>query len=343
MNGGLKKPSWMLSGPPKMRSTGVMTMKSLPQTNAWKRVFSPGKLSVGLLTPIEAYPDSPFPTLEDHQMMAKLTEDAGFASIWLRDVPFYDPNFGDAAQMLDPFVYAGFLAASTSNISLGTAGIVTPLREPVSLAKQAVTADVLTGGRFMLGLSTGDRPVEYPAFGVDFETRGARYRESVALINELHQKRFPRVQTENFGTLSGNLDMYPKPVNGRLPIVAIGRSRQPLDWLANNVDGWIWSVDNEQAITEIVSTLKQAATEGEAPGYGYSTFFDLDSNPDAPYQRFYNVVRIGRNALLDRLRLHRELGVQHIALNLKPSSRSAQAVIEEFGEYILPELINDER
>ncbi|OFC70997.1 hypothetical protein BFC18_11220 [Alteromonas confluentis] len=47
----------------------------------------------------------------------------------------------------------------------------------------------------MLGLSTGDRPVEYPAFGVDFETRGARYRESVALINELHQKRFPRVQS----------------------------------------------------------------------------------------------------------------------------------------------------
>ncbi len=165
--------------------------------------------------------------------MAKRTEEAGFASIWLRDVPFYDPNFGDAAQMLDPFVYAGYMAAVTDKIALGTAGIVTPLREPISIAKQSATADMLSGGRFILGLSTGDRPVEYPTFGVDFNTRGERYREAVALINELHQKHFPRVDTENFGTLDGSLDMYPKPVNGRLPIVAIGRSRQPIEWLAN--------------------------------------------------------------------------------------------------------------
>ena len=50
--------------------------------------------------------------------MAKRTEEAGFASIWLRDVPFYDPNFGDAAQMLDPFVYAGYMASVTDNTIL---------------------------------------------------------------------------------------------------------------------------------------------------------------------------------------------------------------------------------
>lgn len=155
-SGELNIPSLMWCGPIMFNSTNqAATARAAPQTESWRRVFSPGKLTIGLLTPLEAYPDSPFPTLQAHQQLAKQTEEAGFASIWLRDVPFYDPNFGDAAQMLDPFVYAGYLAAVTQKITLGTAGIVTPLREPLHIAKQAVTADYLTNGRFALGLSTG--------------------------------------------------------------------------------------------------------------------------------------------------------------------------------------------
>ncbi|WP_319567281.1 TIGR03571 family LLM class oxidoreductase [Cohaesibacter marisflavi] len=305
---------------------------------SFSRVFSENRLTVGLITPIESYPDSPFPTLDDHQQVAELAEEAGFASIWVRDVPFYDPNFGDAAQMLDPFVYLGFLSAVTKDITLGTTGIVLPLREPISVTKQALSMDRLSDGRFILGLSTGDRPVEYPAFNVDFEDRGARYREQVELICALSENRFPRIKTQRFGTFAGNLDMHPKPLNGRLPLMAVGRSRQSIEWLAQTIDAWIWAVDDDEAIREIISSLKAAAGDRTPPGYGYSTFFDLDPNPDAPYQRFYNVVRIGRYALIDRLLRHRDLGVQHIALNLKPSHRPAQSVIEEMGTYVLPAL-----
>lgn len=308
------------------------------QQSYFQTVFGEDRLTVGLLTPLEAYPQTPFPTLADHQRTAKLAEEAGFASIWVRDVPFYDPNFGDAAQMLDPFVYAGYLAASTSSIVLGTAGIVLPLRDPIAVAKSSASLDLLTNGRFALGLSTGDRPIEYPAFGVAFDERGARYRESVEMIRALHNKSFPSMKTDHYGELSGNLDLHPKPMNGRVPIVAVGRSRQPFEWLANNVDAWIWSVDDERAIAEILSTLKAASGDKTPPKYGYATFFDLDKNPDAPYQRFYNVVRIGRNALIERLQKHQELGVRHIALNMKPSRRAAQEVIEEMGEYVLPAL-----
>ncbi|SQI33735.1 luciferase-type oxidoreductase, BA3436 family [Providencia alcalifaciens] len=48
----------------------------------------------------------------------------------VRDVPFYDPNFGDAAQVFEPFSYLGYLAGITENILLGTAAIVLPLRQP---------------------------------------------------------------------------------------------------------------------------------------------------------------------------------------------------------------------
>jgi len=312
-----------------------------PLPVSFQRVFSDNRLSVGLLTPLEAYPGSPFPTLKNHQHIVQQAEQAGFASIWARDVPFYDPNFGDAAQIVDPFVYAGYLAAVTSEITLGTAGIVLPLRDPISVAKQSASVDLLSGGRFVLGLSTGDRPVEYPAFGVDFDNRAELYRESVEVINRLQQNSFPQMNTEHYGVLRGNLDLHPKPIHGRMPLMAVGRSRQPIEWLANNVDSWIWSVDDENAIKEIVASLKAAAGDKPTTKYGYATFFDLDANPDAPYQRFYNVVRIGRNALIERLRKHREIGVSHIALNLKPSRRPAEEVIAEMGEFVLPVINQD--
>ncbi|RML86519.1 Luciferase protein, partial [Pseudomonas syringae pv. maculicola] len=56
---------------------------------------------------------------------------AGFAALWLRDVPMLDPAFGDAGQIFDPFVYAGLLAGVTQRICIGTAGIVMTLRHPL--------------------------------------------------------------------------------------------------------------------------------------------------------------------------------------------------------------------
>ena len=72
---------------------------------AYSRVFQPEGLTFGYIMPLEGYPNSPFPTLQDHQRLARIADEAGFASLWMRDVPFYDPSFGDTGQMIDPFVY----------------------------------------------------------------------------------------------------------------------------------------------------------------------------------------------------------------------------------------------
>ena len=315
-----------------------MTDKKRTLPDSFHRVFGETQLTVGLLTPVEAYPDTPFPSLTDHGSLVQRAEEAGFASIWLRDVPFYDPNFGDAAQVVDPFVYAGYLAAITRQITLGSAGIVLPLRDPISVAKQSASTDLLTAGRFILGVSTGDRAAEYPAFGIDFAERAERFQESVEMIKRLQQEHFPSQASRHYGTLSGTLGLYPKPRCGSLPMVAVGRARQSIAWLAKNMDAWIWSVDEDSAITGILSALAEEAGDKPSPKYGYAAFFDLDANPDAPYQRYYNVVRIGRKALIERLLRHQALGVSHVALNLKPSRREARAVIDEMGEHVLPAL-----
>lgn len=159
-----------------------MTHLTLPshlqEHTAFKRVFQPGKLTFGLIAPFKGYPESPIPDMTDHRELAEMADNGGISALWLRDVPFYDPNFGDTGQVYDPMVDLGYLAAVTKNIALGTAGIVAPLRDPVLIAKQAASVDQLSKGRLLLGMSSGDRPVEYPAFGYQYANRGERFRET---------------------------------------------------------------------------------------------------------------------------------------------------------------------
>ncbi|SEK51268.1 LLM class flavin-dependent oxidoreductase [Pacificibacter marinus] len=116
------------------------------------------------------------PDISNPAKGVELAESLGFDAVWLRDVPVHDPSFGDAAQIFDPFPYLGFLAGCTRRIALGTAGIVLPLRDPIMLAKMTASLHHLSEGRFILGIASGDRPVEYPLMGFDYEARGATLR-----------------------------------------------------------------------------------------------------------------------------------------------------------------------
>jgi len=85
---------------------------------AFGSVFQPDALNLGLCVPIENYPNSAIPTMDRFVERIQLTEDCGFAAVWLRDVPFKVPSFGDAGQLYDPFVCLGLLAGATSRVAL---------------------------------------------------------------------------------------------------------------------------------------------------------------------------------------------------------------------------------
>jgi luciferase-type oxidoreductase len=299
------------------------------------RVFQPGHLTFGFIAPLESYPDSPGPTLANHLEMARKADEGGFSAIWLRDVPFYDPNFGDVGQVLDPMVYAGFLAAVTHNIAIGTAGIVLPLRDPLIVAKQAASVDQLLAGRFILGLASGDRPVEYPAFGMDFNNRADRFRDALGVIRAATEQHWPRHQSRHYGQLTGNLDLMPSPVGARLPTLTIGMAGQTMEWAAEHTDGILWYLTDPARLPAVLDQWQTASHGKPFKPYGYGTFFDLDRDPDCPLQ-VGRVMRAGRKALIDLWRRQQDQGVNHIALNFKPQQRPAAEVIDEMGEYILP-------
>ncbi|WP_396335872.1 LLM class flavin-dependent oxidoreductase [Azotobacter beijerinckii] len=245
-----------------MNSTRPLTAlpPELAEHRGYARIFQPGKLTFGFIAPLESYPDTPWPTLADHQDMARKVDEAGFSAIWLRDVPFYDPDFGDLGQLLDPLVYAGYLAAVTRHIAIGTAGIVLPLRDPLILAKQAASIDQLLGGRFILGLATGDRAREYPAFGSNFDNRADRFRDALALLRAATEQTWPIHSSRFYGQLDGSLDLAPKPCAARLPTLVIGMAGQNMEWIANHADGVLWYLTDPARIPDIVNQWRVACT-----------------------------------------------------------------------------------
>ena len=88
----------------------------------------------------------------------------------------------------EPFVMFGYLAAITS-LELVTGVIILPQRQAVLVAKQAAEVDLLTGGRFRLGVGLGWNAVEYEALGEDFTNRGRRSEEQVELMRRLWTER----------------------------------------------------------------------------------------------------------------------------------------------------------
>lgn len=301
-------------------------------------VFRPGQLSVGLVVPLEDYPSTSMPSLERHLERAQLAEELGFSALWLRDVPFHVPSFGDAGQLFDPLVYLGFLAGRTQRIALGVASLVLPLRHPVHVAKAAASVDVLSGGRLILGVASGDRPEEYPAMALPFEERGASFRASYDYIRSMADS-FP-VFENAYGSTKGAIDMLPKPAGARLPLLVTGGSQQDADWLARHGDGWMVYPRDTATQARVIGRWRArlaAAGRTDKPVM-QPLYVDLADDPDAPPMPIHLGFRLGARPLVEHLRSLRHVGVNHVALNLRFQRGDVEAALRRLAREVLPEL-----
>lgn len=305
-----------------------------------RRVFQKGHLTVGLILPLESHPDRPAPTMENHIGMAQLAENHGFSALWMRDVPFFDPQYGDIGQVFEPLIYIATLAAATRTIALGTAGIVLPLREPMILAKQVTSLDQLSEGRMILGLSSGDRPAEYPLFGIDFDSRGERFRDAYDVYRKVSQHAFPTFRSPRFGKSNGHLDLLPKPPFGKTPTIAIGRAQQSIEWIASNMDGLIGASPTTENLNQFArdwhDLVGSTCGEHAFKPVGIGGFLDLVADRDHPFQKMRGGIRIGSRALAEFLHSAQAAGINHAALNPKVSRRPYQDVMADLAENVLP-------
>jgi luciferase-type oxidoreductase len=307
-----------------------------PLNGAYQSVFQPDRLTLGLVVPIEAYPTAPVPSLERHLERVRLAEELGFRAVWLRDVPFNVPSFGDAGQVFDPFVYLGALATTTERIALGVASIILPLRHPAHVAKAAASVDVLSGGRLLLGVASGDRPDEYPAMRKSFGDRGARFRDSLKYIEEV-AKPWPKCDTEQ-GTLMSTMDMLPKPTAGAIPTLITGSSQQSPEWIAAHGHGWMTYPRPAAAQAQVISEYRGRLVRSGARNKPVmqSLYIDLLDDPDAQATPIHLGLRLGSATLRTHLEELRAAGVNHVALNLRFNHAPIETTLERLATDVLP-------
>ena len=156
--------------------------------------------------------------------LARLAEELGFESWWAADHVVLPSTPGvpiDPGQpIVDPLVHLAYVAAATSRITLGTAVVILPQRNPLVLAKQAASLDVLSGGRFVLGVGAGWLAAEMAALGVPMADRGARTDEYLDAMTALWTEPAPEFHGR-YVDFAG-VDAHPRPAGVR--VVVGGRS-----------------------------------------------------------------------------------------------------------------------
>jgi len=234
------------------------------------------------------------------------------------------------------------LAAHTRDIALATGSAIFALRHPIDLAKAAATLDCLSGGRLVLGVASGDRPVEFPAYGLAHEQRRERFAQSVAYFRQLLAEDAAPIDSP-----LGRLDrarLLPRPVSGRIPLLVTGSSRQSLPWLGEQADGWITYPEathnllGPRRLAEKIRAWRAAIPGGGFRPHVTNEWIDLDEDPRFPRtpQQGGYVLRTGRNGLIDLLHEWREAGVNHAALGIQMAQRPAREIIEELAQEVLP-------
>ncbi len=301
----------------------------------FSKIATRGKLTLGLVFPLEAY-NGPIAKMENQEQLAKRAEELGFKALWFRDVPFNDPNFGDAGQLFDPWIYMTHIMNHTSEIALGSASIILPLRHPVHTAKSIQSLQILSNERLVLGVASGDRPIEYPAFNQQLEQKSELFRDSFFYVKAL-QGDFPNYTSKFYGNTNGAIDLVPK-YHQKTPMLVTGHSGQSLDWIAEHSDGWLYYPRDFNTLHIIMQQWREALskTKKDWKPFMQSLYVDVTTDAKAKPTPIHLGFKSGTEYLNAHLKLLESNGVNHVILNLKYGSRSAEEMIEEIGEKVIP-------
>jgi probable F420-dependent oxidoreductase len=222
--------------------------------------------------------------------VARAAEAAGFESVWTGEhVVLPDPQTPPSpappgTPMLDPAVALAFLAAGTQRLRLGTGIIILPQRNPLVLAKELASLDVVSGGRLLFGLGAGYLKAEFDALGVSFEQKGARTSEAIEVIRTLWTQQQPAFRGR-FWSFDG-IQAWPHPVQKpHPPILVGGHSPGAFRRAVALGDGWYGFALDLERTRACVEGLAKARGEVDRPtslppleiGVTPSTPLDRDS------------------------------------------------------------------
>src|SRR5215831_10733624 len=159
----------------------------------------------------------PYPHRDVHARVTRQiirADELGYDYAWVAEHHFSN----EYGIMPDVFVYAAHLAALTQRIKIGTAVVTLPLANPLRVAENAAFVDILSNGRFVLGLGSGYRKYEFDGFGADFERRRDIQEEALPLLMELLDKKRAAHRGTHFSfKVDGAYELYPHALQEPYP------------------------------------------------------------------------------------------------------------------------------
>ncbi len=182
----------------------------------------------------------------DHVIGADVSTRTDWRGPYTSETPFHEV-----------FVLLGFLAAIT-NLELVPGVLVLPQRQTVLVAKQAAEIDVLTGGKFRLGVGIGWNEVEYQALGMGFRDRARRYEEQIEVLRLLWTRDIVTFEGRDHEIDAAGI--LPRPVQRPIPIwMGGGATPAVLERIGRLADGWIANAGPSVALDERIAAIRAAA------------------------------------------------------------------------------------
>ena len=162
--------------------------------------------------------------------------------------------------MLDPAIALAFVAAHTTKIRLGTGIIILPQRNPVVLAKELASTDVLSNGRLIFGIGVGYLKPEFDAIGAPFDHKGARSEEWLAAMIALWS--MPKPEFSGRWVKFKGVNAMPRPVQQPHPeIVFGGHTKEAYSRAARLAKGWYGFAQDLDGTAKCVEGLKAACKD----------------------------------------------------------------------------------
>jgi len=234
--------------------------------------------------------------------VAQAAEAAGFESVWTGEhVVLPDPQVPPSplpphSPLLDPAVALAFVAAHTKTIKLGTGIIILPQRNPLVLAKELASVDVVSGGRLIFGLGIGYLKPEFDALGIPFDHKGPRSIEYLQAMQAVWTQEKP-AYPGRFVSFSG-IQALPRPVQKPYPPVVIGgHTPEAFRRAVQYGNGWYGFALDLDATAKCLAGLKAAAQAVSRP----NSLGELEIS-----------ITPGPGLDLDMAKRYAELGVQRL-------------------------------
>ena len=192
------------------------------------------QLGTGLFT-AQQRPDDDREPSELYDEVLEITrtiEDAGLDSAWVSEHHFTEDGYLSGTMPT-----LGAMAAATDDVEIGTCIALGPLYDPIRLAEDAATVDLLADDRLTLGLAIGSNPREFDVFGVPREERAERLADLVAFLRNAWSEGDLNYDSE-FHDIPTDVPITPSPVGNDAPIMLGGAARPAVRRAARTADAW---------------------------------------------------------------------------------------------------------